>query len=326
MIGSTLHWLMAALALISCASATPRGSLADGATGTIRFSTQSPTNAEFIRGHATAAAALISGELTLPRAPGGRVPAVVLVHGSGGVGNNMPGWRAELTGIGVATFIVDSFTGRGVSETATDQSRVSDGAMVVDAYRALELLATHPAIDPDRIAVMGFSKGGRVAVASSLLRFYTTWGPKTVRFAAHLPFYPPCLVHLIDEEKIAAPMRIFHGAADDWTPVAPCREYVERMRRAGGDVVLIEFPGAGHGFDVPTTRPGTYLRHVQNGSRCRFVEHFPGQFVSSSTGGTATGESCVTRGATVGYHAAAHRAAIAAVKEFLMATFKLQPR
>jgi dienelactone hydrolase len=326
MIGPTLRGLAAALTLISCASATPRGSLADGATGTIRFSTQSPTNAEFLRGHATAPAALISGELTLPRAPSGRVPAVVLVHGSGGVGNNMPGWRAELTGIGVAAFIVDSFTGRGVSETATDQSRVSDGAMVVDAYRALELLATHPAIDPDRIAVMGFSKGGRVAVASSLLRFYPMWGPKTVRFAAHLPFYPPCLVQLIDEEKIAAPMRIFHGATDDWTPVAPCRAYVERMRRAGGDVALIEFPGAGHGFDVPTTKPGTYLPRVQNGSRCRFVERSPGQFVTSTAGEAAPGESCVTRGATVGYSASAHRASIAGVKEFLIATFRLPPR
>src|SRR6266566_2689869 len=109
------------------------------------------TGREFIQGTTTVPTTVIFGELTLPRGASGRIPAVVLLHGSHGVGNNMPFWRTELTGIGVATFIVDSFTGRGVQETATDQSRVTTAAMVVDAYRALTLLATHPAIDPERI-------------------------------------------------------------------------------------------------------------------------------------------------------------------------------
>jgi dienelactone hydrolase len=159
-----------ALALAGCASAVPRADLTDGPTGT-----------QFIQGATTVPATVISGELTLPGGAAGRGPAVALIHGSHGVGGNMPFCRSELTGIGVATFVVDSFTGRGVQETATDQSRVATAAMVVDAYHALALLATQPAIDPERIAVMGFSKGGTVSAASSLERFHRLWGPAVLR-------------------------------------------------------------------------------------------------------------------------------------------------
>jgi len=241
------------LVLSACSLGHPRIDLADGTTGTIAFRTQTPTPGDFARRNLDAPAAVIWGELSIPRRASGRVPAVVLVHGSSGVGNNMPGWRSELNGMGVATFIVDSFGGRGIKETATDQSRLATSAMIVDAYRALALLATHPAIDRNRVAVMGFSKGGAVALYSSLTRFQRDWGPPRLHFAAHLPFYPPCGIRLLDEEQVSAPIRIFHGAADDWTPVGPCREYVERLRRAGVDAKVHEFAGALHGFDVPAS-------------------------------------------------------------------------
>lgn len=46
------------------------------------------------------------------------------------------------------------------------------------------------------------------------------------------------------QDVSAAPIRQFHGAADDYTPVAPCRAYFERLRAAGRDVLLTENPGA----------------------------------------------------------------------------------
>jgi dienelactone hydrolase len=86
---------------------------------------------------------------------------------------------------------LDSFTGRGIAFTAEEQSQLSSLAMIGDAYRALELLATHPRIDPARIAVMGFSKGGAVALYSALTRFQRLHGPAGARFAHHIAFYPP---------------------------------------------------------------------------------------------------------------------------------------
>ena len=318
---------LVALGLAACAPAVVSQHLADGRTGTITFSTVSPTSGEFATGHHPARTVVVTGDLTLPRGASGRVPAVVLIHGSSGVGRNMPGWVGALTSLGVATFVVDSFTGRGISETATDQSRVSSGAMIVDAYRALALLATHPGIDPRRIAVMGFSKGGYVALYSSLDRFQRIWGPSGVRFAAHLPFYPSCNIRLLEETRVNAPIRIFHGEADDWTRIGPCRAYVERLREAGADAHITGYPGAHHGFDVPRPPGEVRLRDVQNGSGCDLVERTPGVAFHRDTDTRAVpGDPCVGRGATAAYDPRAHRASIVAVKEFLSTTFLLTPK
>src|SRR6185503_13596046 len=91
----------------------------------------------------------VSGTLVLPNAVSGRIPAMVIAHGSGGVTRDREFWWADnLKRIGVASFIVDSFGPRGVTETATDQSRVPTVANVVDALAALKRLAADPRIDP----------------------------------------------------------------------------------------------------------------------------------------------------------------------------------
>ena len=68
---------------------------------------------------------------------------------------------------------------------------------------------------------------------------------------AHLAFYPNnCFIRLADEDRVSdAPIRIFHGAADDATVIDRCREYVARLRDAGKDVALFEYAGAKHWFD-----------------------------------------------------------------------------
>jgi dienelactone hydrolase len=160
-----------------------------------------------------------------------------------GIRANAFRWADELLGLGVAVFIVDSFGGRGIPETAADQSQLNTVAMTVDAYRALAVLGRHPGIDAERIAVMGFSKGGFVALYSSLRRFQRFHGPPGLVFAAHIALYPICQRRFIDGEDVSGrPIRVFHGEEDDWVPIGPCREYaVERLRRAGKDATLVAY-------------------------------------------------------------------------------------
>ncbi|WP_353646830.1 hypothetical protein [Mesorhizobium sp. WSM2239] len=128
--------------------------------------------------------------------------------------------------IGVATLRIDSYSGRGFDEIFTDQGRVGEFNNIVDSYRALELLAADPRIDPARIAMMGFSRGGIAALYSSMTRFEEVYGSDKAKVAAHLPSYPPCNFMLEGELNVStAPIRAFHGEADVWNPVSCCRNH-----------------------------------------------------------------------------------------------------
>src|SRR6266404_5206680 len=150
------------------------------------FESVTLTDKQFLTRAKDGIPARIGGELRLP--PGtARVPAVILVHGSAGVGANVDRWARELNGIRVAAFLLDCFTGRGIVQTVTDQSQLGNLCLIVDAYRALELLSKHPRIDASRIVLMRFSRGGSVALYASVSRFQCKYGPRDLQFTATLP-------------------------------------------------------------------------------------------------------------------------------------------
>jgi dienelactone hydrolase len=290
--------------------------LAAGPTGRVGFHTTTPTIPEFLQGVRPAATSLIWADLELPPGRVERSPAVVLVHGSGGVGAREDRWADALRQAGAATFVLDSFTGRGIAFTAEDQAQLSSQAMVGDAYRALELLATHPRIDPGRIAVMGFSKGGAVALYAALTRFQRLYGPAGAWFAHHIAFYPPCYYTYVGDLTVSdRPIRLFHGSADDLAPLEICRAYVERLRRAGADAQITEYAGAHHGFDRPGAGPARRNPREQNANRCFWEERPEGHLVNRDTGQPfSVDDPCVIRGGTSGPDPGAYRAALQAVK------------
>lgn len=121
---------------------------------------------------------------------------------------------------------------------------------VTDAYRALELLANHPLIDPNKIAVMGFSRGGVPALYASMLRFQKMYGNANIQFAAYITVYGSCGTTYQGDEALAArPVLLLHGTADDFVPIEPCRAYVARLIKEGMNARLIEYPDAQHTFD-----------------------------------------------------------------------------
>ncbi len=292
------------------------------------FQTMTLTDEQFLTGAKMSPPVTISGFLRIPPPWGGtdRLPAVIIVNGSGGIMANEDVWSRELNKLGIATFVLDSFTGRGISDTAGDQAQVGILTGIIDAYRALELLSKHPRIDSARIALMGGSRGGRIALYASLRRFQRMYAPQGIEFAAYIPFYAPCYMTFIGDEDVSnVPIRLFHGAADDWVPVSACRAYVQRLRRAGKDVQLTEYPGANHAFDNPNFITATPAPQGQTMRHCTLEEKPLGTIIVQGTERLFTfSDPCVERGVTIGYSAQAHSEATRAVGEFLRTTFKLK--
>ena len=266
----------------------------------------------------------VTGKLQVPTIDA-RLPVVILLHGSGGPTSSGPwSWANFLEPLGVATLRIDSYTARGYSEIYTDQSRVGEFNPIYDVYRAVDVLVADPRLDANRIAIMGFSRGGLVALYASLNRFHDLYGPKRGDIAAYLPFYPPCNFELVGEmEVVDAPIRAFHGAKDEWNPLPRCRDYIERLAAAGHDAQITVYPDARHAFDHTNSPAYNEMSDAQTSRTCMRREE-NGRLMNVATGKPFSWrDECVQLGPPVQYNDAANSQAQAAVKEFLTKLFHL---
>lgn len=191
----------------------------------------------------------IDGYLQFPaNMTSARVPAVVLMHGSSGLdGSTAYDWAAYFRQMGLATFIVDSFGLRGVTSTAANQSLVSYTTSGLDALAALKALLNHPRIDPNKIAVMGFSRGGVATQEAAYVTFNRAMLDDGQKFALHLSLYGSCAMF---GTTTGAPVFHFIGDKDGWANTALCTRYTEAMRKAGQtNLHLTIYPGVHHGYD-----------------------------------------------------------------------------
>ena len=282
---------------------------------------------QFLDGDKTGATPItVAGQLRIAQGTG-RLPVVVMLQGSGGINGGFETWSSQFLEMGVSTFLIDGFTGRGLTSVSANQALLGRLNFIVDAYRALGILATHPRVDPSRIILMGFSRGAQSALYASVRRFQRLWNTAGIEFAGYVPFFPDCsTTYQADLDVTAAPIRLFHGTPDDMNPVAPCKSYVERLLGAGRDIQLTEYPNAQHGFDNPLLGLTAELRaDNQTVRHCVIVEEPLGHLINAATRQPFTyTDSCVERGIHTGHDPGATRAAHRAVGELVTTVFKLQ--
>lgn len=269
----------------------------------------------------------ISGDLILPDA-GGRLPLAILMHGSDGLSEHQYRYAKALRDRGIGTLVIDSFGPRGVDNTIGEQDRVPAYSMLVDAYEALKLLARHPRIDPERIAVVGWSKGGTVADWASREWYRARLSEGDLRFAAHVAFYPWCGEQPARIELTGAPLLYLVGELDDWTGSETCFDYAGRVNRAGYEADIVVYEGAQHGFDYAGSFR-TYLDQAENWSRCAylfrdegFVTRASGAFMDWSQYGDYRA-ACTGRGAHLASHAKARDRSLVRLFDFLSYAFDL---
>ena len=251
--------LAAAWSLTSAGHSAPRSTLADGKEGRIEFQSFTPASqTPFLsRSFLKQQPVIVHGDLALPkRSPlqrEGQSPAVVLLHGTGGVSDERErAWARQLNAIGIASFVLDSFSGRGINPPIyADQPNFTHSvAHLLDAYLALKLLATHPKIDASRVAIMGFSRGGETSVNAIFEPFRAAaLGGAHHKFAAYIAFYPYCNFRHESKALAMGPMLMLLGGADEMTEPFPCQNQATWLKERGVAVQLIVYPNAHHGFD-----------------------------------------------------------------------------
>jgi dienelactone hydrolase len=208
----------------------------------------------------------------LPEKARGKVPAMLLVHGSGGLNLKAKEvYTQTFARKGIATIYIDSFTPRGVKSTVQDQSSVDPIDMGKDAFAALRYVGENvKEIDAHNVGLMGFSKGGLVTLNLSLAAF--NLNPNAPRFVRFIAMYPACNGIRLNPKTIG-PLTIMAGADDTYNKPEYCKEMADQLKRGGSPVTFHLIPGARHAWDVPG--PAKVIQKGENSSNCRFEEIEP---------------------------------------------------
>jgi dienelactone hydrolase len=260
---------------------------------------------------------------------GGQVPALVLHHGSTGVNAGLIGMAQRYVNSGVATVVIDSFKGRGVSSTVQDQSSVTRDDFNLDALAVLKVLGGMPRINPARIGIAGFSKGAGSTLSSALVSERTAAGvPSNLKYAFHVAFYPSCAVQPYRPVTTGAPILMLLGGADTYVGAEPCRVFGQALRAEGANIEVRVFPDAPHGYDGD--QAGGDPRG-QNYSQCVYQQQANGSWVERKTGVMVAGSDgrwmpaaeakaaagCRTLGVSWGPNAEARRLAHTELRDYV---------
>lgn len=204
----------------------------------------------------------------VPAQASARIPAVAIFHGCGGPGQNTARMAGLLAGWGYAALVVDSFSARGLKDVCGRHwpTQADAEARAGDIDAALAWLGAQGFVDPARLAIMGYSYGGGVALLHAL-----SASPEAVTappFRAAVLVYPDCALADALGPRLAVrqPTLFALGALDDWTPPAQCRAVIDRIAKGRDLIETHVYEGAHHSFDA-LGLPVRYLDGVGNRSK-----------------------------------------------------------
>ena len=168
-----------------------------------------------------------------------RTPAVVALHGCGGMYGTAPAWRDRLTprhqamadlllAEGYAVLFPDSFNPRGRREICSlkaGSQGITQDHRRLDVLAALAFLRTRPEVDGTRVALLGWSHGGSATLASInrqhpvVAQFLSAQAPADRFYRTAVALYPGCFESIrtrfgyapATEVSLKAPMRPVDG-------------------------------------------------------------------------------------------------------------------
>lgn len=184
-------------------------------------------------------AATVRGHLGRPAAPG-RHPAIVLIHGIYGLA---AGNKAACERLGA-----EGYVALGI-DWKSHEPEPSNEAILGYVEAAAAWLRNQEYVDPERIAVGGYCKGGMLTyVALGTLGW--PWAGVVYHGTLRGEDGPPRPV-LDALAGIQAPLIALHGASDPVSPLANTMTVLGELDRQGKPFQLKVYGGARHAFTLP---------------------------------------------------------------------------
>ena len=175
----------------------------------------------------------------LPKAAG-RYPAVIALYGAGGTRESIADQPCRLmAGQGYSVFLVHYFERTDTTRADRETTQANFPIWMRTIGDAITFAAGHAAVDADRIALLGFSLGGYLALAVASL---------DPRVRAVVEFFGGLPEELHGFTRMP-PVLILHGEQDSVVPVSEATRLQQLLERSGTPYEIKLYPGAGHGFN-----------------------------------------------------------------------------
>ena len=202
-------------------------------------------------------------------------PAVMLIHGAGYRGqehDDFAAMCAELAEHGYYAEFIEYYDATPNSDPTID-AMANFKAWTAAIHGGVEWLAQNPAVEPKRIALMGFSQGAYLAVGTAA-QF-----PNEV--AAVVEYYGGLISELRDKAASMPPTLILHGEADSVIPVSEAKDLDAILTTANRPHEMHLYPGVDHGFNFH--RPAiSYSRAAADDAWHRTLDFLDHQFKTSA--------------------------------------------
>jgi carboxymethylenebutenolidase len=199
-----------------------------------------------------------SGYLVTP--PAGKGPGVLVIQEWWGLDWGIKEMTDRLGAAGFVALAPDLYHGALAGHTEMDkaaklmQSLPPDRA-ARDMSGAVDYLAAHPAVQGDKLGVIGFCMGGMLTLILATLR--------SDKIAAAVPFYGfPQGEMEPDWSSLAAVVRGHMAEHDDFFGPDAARALEAKLQEQGKDVQFTVHAGTGHAFMGPHNALGTLDEEV----------------------------------------------------------------
>jgi dienelactone hydrolase len=190
----------------------------------------------------------------VPQASRERLPAVLALHGAGGGVAGMERYAAVLAAGGFAVYVLRYFDRTGTEYADKPTMMRNFPLWMKSLWDAISFVVTQPHVDPDRIALLGFSLGAYLALANSAI---------DPRVKAVVEFFGGMPKEMNFFMRRLCPVLILHGEADATVPVEEAYKLQRLMEKKEIAYEIKIYPGVGHGFEDQTIWRDAAQRSLQ---------------------------------------------------------------